>query len=438
MSNQFSFLKTNWNRIRQSLFLLMTGGDWAYSLPVETQRNLHRFWYDGLFASASDNIIVTYLTLYVLALGATRAQIGLMSSVSSLTAALLLLPGAMLVERFRRRKEITVIFGGGISRLALLLLALIPFVLGEKGLILTAIALSVTRDAFANLAFPAWISITADIVPMPGRGRYFGSRNFAMGIAGMVTVLVVGELITRVGQPSGYQLAIGLAFLLGMISTYNFSRLREPPQTAPPAPVSFAPSALLRDMRAHSGFLALTLTAALWNFSLNIAGPFFGVYMVQNLKATATLVGIMSVVTSVSSLVFQRPLGKLADKWGAHRMQLISGLLIPILPISWAFVTSIWHIVPINILSGLLWGAYGLASFNLLLELTPAEQRARYSAIYQIVVTAAFAAGAALGGWLVTQWGYTAIFIGSGIGRLAAALLFARFVRRPAPVQEPE
>jgi MFS family permease len=435
MPKQVSSHNFVWTRLRHSFAHLITGGDWAYALPAETRRNLHRFWFDGLFASASDNILITYLTLYVLALGATRAQIGLMSSLSSLSAAILLLPGAILVERFHHRKEITLLFGGGIARLMLLFLAVIPFTLSGQALVYTVIAFSVARDAFGNLAYPAWISLTADIVPMPGRGRYFGSRNYVMGIAGMVTVLAVGELITRAGQPLGFQLAMGLAFALGMTSTYYFSRLHEPAQSAPQTWVSLTPPTLWRDLRSHSGFLALTLTAAIWNFSLNIAGPFFNVYMVQNLKATATLVGITSVVSSVATLVFQRPLGRLVDRWGSHRVQLISGLLIPILPFSWVFVRSIWHVIPINILSGILWGAYGLASFNLLLELTPEGQRARYSAIYQIIIMVALAAGAALGGLMVTKWGYVAIFVGSGIGRLAAALLFARFVRRPVVFQ---
>jgi MFS family permease len=437
MSKQESALFVARDRLRQSFALLITGGDWAYALTAETRQNLHRFWFDGLFSSACDNIYFTFLALYMLALGATRAQIGWMSSLSSLGGALLLLPGAMLVERFRHRKEIAVIFGGGIARVMLLLLAVIPFGLHGQALVLAAIAFSVTRDSLANLAFPAWVSITADIVPLPGRGRYFGSRNFIMGVAGMATVLLVGEMITRLGQPVGYQLAIGLAFVLGMGSTFYFSRLREPPQTSPMTSVSLTPPALWRELRSHPGFLALTLTAAMWNFSLNIAGPFFNIYMVQNLKATATMVGVLSVVSSIATLVFQRPLGRLVDRWGARRLQLISGLLIPILPICWVFTRSIWQIVPINIGSGILWGAYGLASFNLLLEITPEGQRARYTAIYQIVTMLALAGGAALGGWLVTKWGYASIFIGSGIGRLIAALLFARFVRHPVPVIQP-
>ena len=283
----------------------------------------------------------------MLAVGASRAQVGLMSSLSN--------PGAaLLVEHFRRRKEITMIFGGGIAKLMLLLIALILFGLCGQSLVLAVIAFSVIRESFANLAFPAWVSITADIVPITGRGRYFSSRNFVMGITGMVSVLVVGELITRLGQPAGYQLAIGLSFALGMASTYYFSRLREPPLAVPQTRAPLAVSALRRNLRTHSTFLALTLTVALWNFFLNIAGSFFSVYMVQNLKGTATQVGILSVFGSIFTLVFQRPLGKLADRWGAYRLQLICGLLIPILPVTWIFTCSIWHVIPINIGSGIL------------------------------------------------------------------------------------
>lgn len=419
--------------INQAYTRLVTGGGWALAFPQKIQQNLRWFWYDGLFASASDNIIITYMTLYVLSLGATRAQIGVMSALSSLSATLLLLPGAMLVERFNHRKELTILFGGGLARLALLFLALLPFGLNGQALVLTALALSITRDAFGNLSFPAWLSFTADIVPMEGRGRYFGSRNFIMGIAGMLTVLLVGALISHFPQPDGYQLGMGLAFVLGALSTLSFSRLREPTgQPNPQTQARLNPRTILSDLRKQPALTALIATSVLWSFFLNIPGPFFSVYLVENLKANATMVGITSTASAVAGLLVQRRLGKLADRWGARRLQLVSGLIIPILPLAWAFTTVAWHIIPINLVSGVLWGAYGLASFNLLLELTPQEGRARYSAIYQVFVTLALAAGAGIGGWMVTQWGYTAIFVTSAVGRFLAALLFARYVRKPA------
>jgi MFS family permease len=406
------------------------GGEWAVSLSEQIKHNLYWFFFDGLFASASDNIVITYVTLYILALGATRGQVGLMSSFSSLSAAVLLLLGAILVEHYGRRKEFTVIFGGGISRLAILVLALLPFIIGKQAIVWVAIVFSVTRDSFANLAFPAWMSFTADVVPMEGRGRYFGSRNFIMGVTGILAILLVGELITRVSIPLGYQIAFGLAFAFGMLSTFSFSHLRDPKGGLPPAKAMepFSPRAMLQDILAHPVFLALSLVMAVWNFSLNIAGPFFNVYMVANLKFTATMVGITSIVSTVASLLIQRRVGRLSDRWGPRRVQLISMALIPILPFAWIFITKLWHVILLNSFGGALWGAFNLVSFNFLLSLTPDAQRARYSAFYQILVMLALAGGAAIGAWVVTQWGYQAIFLCSGIGRVIAMLLFVRFV----------
>ncbi len=426
-------------RTRRAIRQFTWGGEWAIPLPAGVKRNLSWFFFDGLFASASDNIIVTYLVLYVLALGATRAQVGLMSSFSSLSAALLLLPGALLVERFGRRKEITVAFGGGMARLAILALAFLPLFAGGQALVWAAIALSVSRDAWGNLAFPAWMSLSGEIVPIEGRGRYFGTRNFIMGVAGMLTVLLVGELITRTGRPQGFQIALGLAFLLGILSTYSFSRLSDSggKLDGRSAEAAFSLRAILANVRTRPTFVALALVMALWNFSLNIAGPFFNVYMVENLGFTATMVGITSIVTTLASLLVQRRIGRLSDRLGPRKVQLIMMFLIPTLPAGWIFITQFWQVIALNAYGGIIWGAFNLVSFNFLLSLTPEMQRARYSAIFQVLVTLALAGGAAFGSLVVTLWGYQAVFLCSALGRVVAAILFARFVVE-AKVPEPE
>ena len=417
-------------RARRAFRKFTWGGEWAISLSAQIKHNLYWFFFDGLFASASDNIVITYVTLYILALGATRAQVGLMSSFSSLSAALLLLPGAILVERYGHRKEFTMAFGGGMARLALLALALLPIFIGGQAIVWAAIALSVTRDAFGNLSFPAWMSVTADVVPMEGRGRYFGSRNFIMGITGMLAILLVGELITRTSIPLGYQIAFGLAFAFGMLSTFSFGHLRDPRGSFAPAQAagSLSLRTVLRDMKTHPVFLALSLVMAFWNFSLNIAGPFFNVYMVENLRFTASMVGITSIVSTVAGLLIQRRVGRLSDRWGPRKVQLISMFLIPILPFAWMFITKFWHVIVLNSFGGAMWGAFNLVSFNYLLSLTPDAQRARYSAFYQILVMLALAGGAAFGAWVVTVWGYPAVFLCSGLGRVIAGLCFLRFV----------
>jgi MFS family permease len=416
---------------------LTIGGDWALSLPTSVHRNLRWYWLDGLFSAANDNIYLTYLSVYILALGATRTQIGLLSSLSSLSAALLLLPGAFMVEKWGHRKQFTIIFGGGLARLMIFIIALLPLFVDAPAIVWFAIALAVTRDAFANLAFPAWMSITGDIIPLEGRGRYFGSRNFIMAIAGMLTTVLIGELITRSGSPLGYQIAMGIAFLFGMLGTFSFSRLVDPKGDHPqPAGTSMSFKAIWSDLRVQRIILALFGTTALWNFSLNVAGPFFTVYLVQNLGATAAMVGLTTVSSSVVGMLVQHRLGALSDRWGPRRLQLISMVAIPILPLLWIVATQAWHIIIVNAVSGVLWGAFSLASFNYLLDLFPDRLRARYSALYQIVVTLALAIGAAVGSLVITGIGYKGVFLISSVGRFIAALVFARFVLPARPVEQ--
>ena len=420
-------------RLRAHFLRFTAGGRWTYQLRPSVRQNLRWFWFDGLFVSASEAIRIAYLSLFVLALGGTRAQIGLMTALSSLVAALLILPGAALVERWGRRKQIVLLSGKGLAHVASLLLALVPLAFGGPTAVAVVIALAVARSAFVYLGIPAWMSLTADIVPLSWRGRYLSARNVVMGVARMAATYLVGQLITLTGDPTGYQLAMGLAFALGMASAFSYAHINEPPVTTTSQAKSRGSHVpLLHHLRAHPAFLTFCATAALWNLSLNIAGPFFNVYLVESLRASAGVIGALTVVASLAALPGQRLFGRLVDRWGPRRVQRITGLIIPLLPFAWALVRSPWHVVPINVVAGFLWAGYNLASFNFLLTLIPEDRRARYSALYHVVVTAALAGGAALGGVIAEHWGYTTIFVLSGIGRLSAALLFARFVHQMA------
>jgi MFS family permease len=380
--------------------------------------------------------VAAYVPLFVLALGASAGQLGLMSSLSNLSAAVLLLPGALIAERWGNRKGICLWSAGVVGRLVLLLLAITPLFFSGRTAIFVAIALIVTRTALNNLTLPAGTSLTADIVPLSWRGRYFSSRNVVMGVSGMILTFVVGGVITRVGAPTGYQWALVLAFIVGLAATSSFSRINEPPMPARPRVGSSSRIPLLENLRSQPDFMAFCAVAGLWNLSLNTAGPFFSVHFVRGLDASAGSWGLISVAHGLAALPGQRLWGILADRWGPRRVQLITGLGIPFIPWLWGLSRSVWQLVPVETVSGFLWAGYALASFNFLLTLTPEDRRARYAALYQIVVTVSLALGAALGGLVATWFGYQATFLLSGLGRLAAALLFLRFVRESEPVRQ--
>ena len=154
-------------------------------------------------------------------------------------------------------------------------------------------------------------------------------------------------------------------------------------------------------------------------------------FLVKDLSATAGVIGIVSVVGNISSLPAQRIFGTLTDKYGSRKLMQLMAMSIPVLPIYWFFIQKPWQAIPINIIAGILWAGMNLASFNFLLDISPQEQRARYTAIYQIAVAFSAALGASAGGIIADAWGIRLVFILSGVGRLLAGLHLAKFVNQP-------
>ena len=427
MRARFAFQKTTaW------MASLPVGGKWGYTLSAAVQKNLRWFWFDSLFASAYDNIIANFLSLFVLSLGAVEYQIGLMSSLANFSSALLLLVGAVLAEQTGRHKEISVLCGGIFGRLSVLLLVFVPILFKGADLIWIAIVLAVVREGVGNLGYPSWMSVVNETVPLEGRGRFFGSRNFIMSLSGMVAVLLAGKVITLFTGHTGYQFALGLAFVMGVASTYSFAHIRVQRKTRKAIHISsITPRAAINLLKRQPQFLALILTAGLWNFSINISAPFFNVHMVKDLGFTASVVGLTNVLNALSGLLVLNQVGKLADRWGPRKLQLINMAIIPVLPLAWIFATAPWHVALINGIGGAMWAAYNLTSFNLLLNTIPAEQVPRYSAIYQVMVTLAMAFGALAGSALIERWSFTAVMLGTLAGRILSAILFAVFVKEP-------
>jgi MFS family permease len=425
-------LQATWKRFRRYFRRFTWGGAWAATLPAKSRQNLTLFFYDGLFAAASDKIILTYITIYLLALGATGQQIGLLSSLSNLTAAFLLLPAALLVERTGKRQNITLASAAG-SRLVMLLLAVLPFFFQTAGVIIwIALGLALLREAFNNIGYPGWIALTGDIVPIDGRGRYFGTRNFFMGIAGIIAALFLGEAITRIGEPLGYQIAFIFAVLFGGISMSFYARIKDPlKENETVHPIQSGFKEIITSIKGQTGFIQFCAFTAIWNFSINIAGPFFNVFMVDTLRFTAAMIGVTTVANTFAALIIQRQAGALADRWGNRNMAILFLMAIPFLPLLWGiWVRQYWQAILLQVLGGVFWGAYNLVSFNNLLQQTPEEQRARFSAFYQIVVTLSLAGGAALGSILIPLINFPGVAIASAGGRWLAGVFFILFVGR--------
>lgn len=393
---------------------------------------MRAFWWDGFWANSAETIVLNYTGLYLLALGGSNAEVGLLAALSSLSAALAFVPGARAAERLGRRKAIVLATGGGIARVALLMLAFVPFFTGGNPAVVAVIALVSVRWFWGYFGMPAWTSLTADIVPLGIRGRFLASRNFGMGMSALATLPIAGLLIDRIGGLHGWQVVWLLVFVAGALSTWAYAGIPEPPPHPRVVELQQKPNppGFVADVLGDPNFMAYLLSVAVWNVALTAAGPFFNVYLVGHLRASNAMVGVVNAIIPLTGLAGVVYFGHMMDRRGTKWVLVVSGLLIPLLPAAWLLVTAPWQVIFINLFGGVIWAGYNLGLLNMVMVMAPPEKRARYAAAFQTVTFAGAFAGPILGGYMISAIGFKSVFALSAVGRLASTLILFRFVRQ--------
>jgi MFS family permease len=430
-----------WRRLRHPLDFWLSR-QLTRTITREQVHNLRVFWLDGIFAAGSDGLVLTYIPLFALAYGATAGQIGWITALANLAGAIALFPGAKLLEIVGKRKPIIVWGSAFLYRLPLLLMALIPLVIVQPtAALVTILILTSIRGFGVNLGNPSWTSLTADIVPEYMRGRYFSIRNFLMGIATLLTPPLAGWIIATLSSEAlspylGYQVVFALGFAVGLVASYYFSRIHEPPFLARRT-ADKRSRRLWVVARNSPGLLGFIISAFVWNMALHTAGPYFNVYLVREMGADPAVVGVAAASSALAALVGQLFYGRLADRRGMVWVFLASGFPIATLPLLWLIYSAPWQVVVGNLLGGFLWAGFNLANFNLLLKLTPDDERPRTAALYQTAVFVSAVIGPLLGGYMVDALSYNAIFVASGAGRFTAMWLFVWLAMKSASATEP-
>jgi MFS family permease len=399
---------------------------------VRIQRAMGLFWLDGLFVSTSVSLVGSYLVLYALEFGATSAQIGLMSTIISLASMAALLPGAHLAEKWQDPRRAVLLFSRGLGQSIWVALGLLPFVLTGQPAVYGVMALRAARAFTMQAASPAWTTLSGQIVPRHLRGKYFSARNIAKQGAALLVVPAAGWLIDRLGFPLGYQICFGLAAAIGLLAFWAYARIPfEAPEQPEAATDEDQETDIWQDAQHKRNYWAFCATSVAWTLSVQFAAPFFSVYLVEVLGATAGIVGTLASIQNLSALPGQVLFGRWLDRRGVKWTFRLTGLLIPFLPWMWLLATGPWGILPVRIGTGFLYAGRNLANFNMLLLVTPRSSRTRYIALYRTIVQSAAAVAPLLGGLVVERFGFLAVFVISGFGRLISTLLLVRYVREP-------
>ncbi len=375
---------------------------------------------------------------YMLYLGATPTQLGMVASLPLLAQAASPL-AAWMVSRFGRRKLMAIVCAS-LGRTLWVLAALTPQLglpAGSEPAFLLGIVL--VASVFLACNGTIWSSWMADVVPADRRGAYFGPRTGIMGLFGMVMNLAAGALLDRMAAPLGFQVVLFTAVACGVACVILYLFHYDPPVEQPRVTFAKIVSTPIRD----ANFRRFLIFAVYWQFTVMLAAPFVLPYFLDELGMTFTQVAIWTAIAASCGLGTTIYWGRTADRVGNKPVLAIGTFLAgAALPASWilAGVTGRLGFIWVGaVFDAVAWGAIGPAIFNLALGSAAPASRLAYMGMYSLATGAAGFLGGALSGPLLVWFsglagfaagGYWMLFILSGVGR-ALAWVFLGGISEP-------
>ena len=391
-----------------------------------------------------------YLSAFALLLHASPFHIGLLSAMPQLVGTWAQLLAVSVLTRWPRRRTL-ILTGTATQAFMWLPLLTLPLLWPGYGPWLL-IACAVAYQASGHFAVPPWNSLMGDLIHPDGRGLYFARRARLMAIASFSMLCLSGLVLHWADSRQRPWLGFAFIFLAAAgarsLSTYYLSRIDEPMATAT-REAAFRPIEFLRRERSGNfrNFLAFS---GLMHVCVLISGPYFVVYMLRDLHLTYLEYTLWLAAGATGQFLTYKPWGRLGDRYGNKKLLVVTGFLVPILPILYLFSTELWYVAAVNFSGGVVWAGFGLALQNYVFDTVRPEDRAKGVAVWSTVNAMGWFLGALLGGFLATIFpshlsvlGWTVslasnlplVFAVSGFGRLLVSVCLLRTFHEPRHVE---
>lgn len=370
--------------------------------------------YEGIFANIYANLTGSiFLPAFALALGANDLHIGMLASVPFIANIGQLL-GGYLVERFNKKKFFAILFSF-VSRSIWLPIVVLTMVYEDRPdqVLKILILLVIGSQLFSAKSGVSWLSWMASLVPDEIRGRYFGLRNSFLGAANVIFSILAGLFLDwfKNSYPHhprlrAFEIVFLFAVCCGLLS--SFLLLRQPEQA--PANVKKEKfKDLIYAPLQHQQFRKFLSFAVPWSFVVNMASPFFVVYMLNNLHVSYAFAALMMVTSASADFIGMSVWGHLSDRYGNKPIIVLSTIVTAILPLIWLFTGDTRYVVFIfipllHLLGGFFWAGYNLCSVNLVFRMVPSSGNSIYFALWNSFNGTAAGLGALTGGLIVKNW----------------------------------
>lgn len=393
---------------------------------------------DGIFFSLMFAFGESFISAYAVFLKLSAFKIALLASFPLVIGSLSQLLGVYLMDKGIKRKKI--ILTGVIFQtfvwLAIGSLNLFDISANTSGILLILFVTFYFIMGF--LVNPVWTSLIGDLVPVDKRGNFFGHRNRLGGavvLAGLLSSGLFLENSTEANKGNVFLTLFSLAFIARCISAYFLSKHEDSEYVADKKDY-FTFIQFLKRI-PHSNFGKFVCFHACMHFCMFLYGPFLVIYMLEELSFGYFQYSIIISSALLANIFVMLFWGSFGDRFGNKKILSICSTGIVIVPTLWAFNTSLWFLVIVQILTGFFWSGFQLGASNFLLDAVTREKRARCTAYLWLPTTIAMCAGSIIGSALLkypkflsfftlnlSSSVFVGLFIFSGLARALVTLIF--------------
>lgn len=363
-----------------------------YSLRVS-------FW-DGFFAMVQFGIVDQFMTPLALFLGAQSIAIGALSFVSNALVAMVQVASADITHRLKSRKKLLT-FTVFMASMLWVPTYFVPFLFDDHRVAIFIFLFAITA-CFNLVARPAWSSLMSEYIPRSKRGQYFGQRGTWLGLVYSLSVFAAGIFLNYYDSISlfwAFGILIITAAVCRFISWIFLTQMYEPRwhfQASDYFSFKNFISAFFR-----SNFARFSVFAAFLLFGVNLASPFFAVYILEELKFGYLRYTFLIGAAVFTSLIAQQYWGHFADKYGNMKMVKLTALVLSILPLLWLFSANFYYLTLVQLSAGFIWAGFNLTSVNFIYDVAIPGKRERCISYYTFLSGLGIGIGALLGGILL-------------------------------------
>ena len=336
-----------------------------------------------------------YNSIYIVALGATGTQLGLLTSLSLLLTAVATMLTGWLSDRLDRKHMFLV------GALIGVMVPITYFTAGSLYFLIPAFIFTGFADGIIS---PAWTAMYANSIRNQNRGTIYGLANIFMLTPMLFAGVIGGQIVSMSGgltvdgiRPVYLVQALLLVSALLIVWKHLGPRKPNQPERRLDHHTMFDD---YQNVFAKKGVRSWIFMKSLGSLSIGLAGPFWMVYAAVFHHASAMTIALMVTARVFTQIITSPFIGSMTDSLGRKKLIIggrlimyVGAIIFMVIGSNPLFLVVAWVMMGLSDSTGVAWQDEEA-------ELVYPHQRGRMTAMSVAAFNLLAVPGSILGGWL--------------------------------------